>query len=192
MSLSRLAPFVARPPADPGASFRACHERIRMFTAGLQRIAALPDLSDPRVPSAAAQARRYFAEGLPLHADDEDLSLAPRLRAVAPECGPLLDELERDHRKIDACLATLLPMLGTLAEEGRVPHATFRAAVSFLSGLLLPHIAREEDELFPLCARLSSEDRLAIASELVARRTPHAGTPHAGTPQAGTPQAGRA
>ncbi len=172
MPMSRLAPHVPRAPADPVASFRACHERIRTFIAGLQRIATLPDLADPRVPAAAAQARRYFAEGLPLHADDEDLSLGPRLRAVAPECGPLLDELERDHRKIDACLATLLPMLGTLAEEGRVPHATFRVAVSFLSNLLLPHITREEDEVFPLCARLSAEDNLAIARELVERRAP--------------------
>jgi hypothetical protein len=172
MPMSRLAPPVARPPADPAASFRACHERIRMFTAGLHRIATLPDLADPRVPAAAAQARRYFAEGLPLHADDEDLSLAPRLRLVAPECGPLLDELERDHRQIDACLATLLPLLGTLAEEGTVPHTTFRVAVSFLSTLLLPHIAREEDELFPLCARLSPEDRFEITQELLERRAP--------------------
>lgn len=170
MPLSRLAPPVSRPPADPVAAFRACHERIRTFIAGLHRIAALPDLADPRVPAAAAQARRYFAEGLPLHADDEDLSLAPRLRLVAPECGPLLDELERDHRRIDACLATLLPLLGTLAEEGKVPHTTFRVAVSVLSSLLLPHIAREEDELFPLCARLAPEDRVAIAQELVDRR----------------------
>lgn len=173
MPMSRLAPFVPRAAAaDPVAAFRACHERIRTFTAGLQRIAALPDLSDPRVPSAAAQARRYFGEGLPLHADDEDLSLAPRLLRVAPECAPLLADLERDHRQIDACLATLLPLLGTLAEEGRVPHATFRVSVSFLSNLLLPHIAREEDELFPLCARLSDEDRTAIARELVERRAP--------------------
>ncbi|MDP2304694.1 MAG: hemerythrin domain-containing protein [Pseudomonadota bacterium] len=174
MPMSRLAPPISRPPADPVAAFRACHERIRLFTAGLHRIASLPDLADPRVPSAAAQARRYFSEGLPLHADDEDLSLAPRLRIVAPECGPLLDELERDHRQIDACLATLLPLLGTLAEEGRVPHTTFRVAVSFLSSLLLPHIAREEEELFPLCVRLSAEDRVDIARELVERRNPPA------------------
>lgn len=183
MPISRLAPHAPRAPADPVGSFRACHDRIRMFTAGLHRIAELPDLSDPRVPSAAAQARRYFAEGLPLHALDEDLSLAPRLLRVAPECGPLLAELERDHRKIDACFATLLPMLGTLAEEGRVPHATFRAAVTIVSDLLLPHIAREEAEVFPLCAKLSTEDNLAIARELVERRAgpfPNAQAGHAG------------
>lgn len=58
MPMSRLAPPINRPPADPVAAFRACHERIRTFTAGLHRIAALPDLADPRVPSAAGQARR--------------------------------------------------------------------------------------------------------------------------------------
>ncbi len=172
MPMSRLAPPVSRPHADSVAAFRACHERIRTFTAGLHRIAAMPDLADPRVPAAAAQACRYFTQGLPLHADDEDLSLGPRLRIAAPESGALLDELERDHRTIDACLATLLPLLGTLAAERQVPQATFRSAVSSLSSLLLPHIAREEDELFPLCARLSDDDRVAIAREIVARRTP--------------------
>lgn len=170
MPSSPLHPFRDAAPADPVAAFLACHERIRTFTAGLERVAALPDLHDPRVPSAASRARRYFAEGLPLHGDDEDLSLAPRLRRVAPETGPLLDALEQDHRRIDVCLGTLLPMLRTLAEGDVVPRAPFESEVRALSDLLLPHIAREEEELFPRCARLTAEDRVAIALEIVARR----------------------
>lgn len=167
MPMSALAPHV---PSDPVAAFAACHERIRTFSDGLSRIAALPDLQDPRVPAAAAQAHRYFSVGLPLHAVDEDESLAPRLRKAVPESGPLLDALHRDHVAIDACLATLLPLLQSLAEGRPVPHATFRAAVNVLRDVLLPHIEREERELFPLCAALPGADKLAIGRELVARR----------------------
>lgn len=167
MPMSALPPAI---PTDPLVSFRACHDRIRSFTAGLGRVAALPDLADARVPEAAGRARRYFGEGLPLHAADEDLSLAPRLRAVVPTSGPLLDELARDHHEIDAILATLLPLLDTLADGQLVPLALLRDTVAALSALLLAHIAREEDELFPLCTCLSEGDRLAIAREIVARR----------------------
>ncbi len=168
MPMSVLAPHPSS--ADPAAPFYACHERIRRFTGGLARMCALPDLSDPRVPDAAAQAYRYFSEGLPLHALDEDESLGPRLRRVAPACGPLLDELAQGHKEIDACLATLLPLLKSLSEGHRVPDATFRAAVNLLRDVLIPHIEREEADLFPLCAALSQEDRLAITRELQARR----------------------
>jgi hypothetical protein len=161
---------LAAPPSDPVASFQACHERIRTSTAGLARIAALPSLDDPRVPAAAAQAHRYFAEGLPLHARDEDESLAPRLVRVDPDAAGLLGDLARDHLAIDGCLATLLPLLAALDERRAVPHATLRAAVHLFNELLLAHIAREEAELFPRCAALSPEDRRAIARELQERR----------------------
>lgn len=159
------------PSGDPVAALAACHEKIRTFTAGLARMAALADLDDPRVPAAAVQARRYFAQGLPLHAQDEDLSFGPRLRAAVPAGGPLLDDLARDHREIDAILASLLPMLGLLAEQGHVPPALFRATAGALADVLLPHIAREEAELFPLCAALSTEELRAISREISARRS---------------------
>ncbi|MDP2316375.1 MAG: hemerythrin domain-containing protein [Pseudomonadota bacterium] len=167
MPMSALAP---QPSSDPVAAFTACHDRIRRFLDGLSRIAELPDLADPRVPEAAAQAHRYFAEGLPLHAADEDDSLAPRLRRVVPESGQLLDELAADHRAIDAVLATLLSILQAAADGRPVSHASLRADVTRLRALLLPHIAREEEVLFPLCAALSPSDRLEIGRELMSRR----------------------
>jgi hypothetical protein len=71
---------------------------------------------------------------------------------------------------MDACLATLLPLLATLAEGGEVPHTLLRVTVAHLSGILLPHIAREEEELFPQCERLGEYDRLTIAQEIAGRR----------------------
>ena len=158
-------------PSDPVAAFLACHDRIRTFCDGLSRMAALPDLSDPRVPPSAAQAHRYFSIALPLHAADEDRSLAPRLLRVAPGTAPVLAELAEDHAGIDRLLLTLNPMLEALSQGGMVPVEALRAQVDALRGLLLPHIAREERELFPRCAALSEADRHEIMAELLARRS---------------------
>jgi len=163
-------PLFPPAPPDPVASLAACHDRIRTFTAGLQRVAALPDLADPRVPAAAAQAHRYFAVGLPLHADDEDLSFAPRLLAAAPGLAPLLGELAADHRAIDVLLARLLPLLDALAQGRLVDPDALRATSDALAGLLLPHIAREEQELFGACAALPEEVLVAVAREIAERR----------------------
>jgi hemerythrin-like domain-containing protein len=148
----------------------ACHEKIRMFLGGLQRVAALDRLDDPRVPSAAEQAHRYFSIGLPLHADDEDGSVAPRLREIVPTSGTLLDELSTDHREIEAQLELLLPLLSGLASGALVDHTRFRTHVDGLRAVLMPHIEREEAELFPLCAAFSVQEREAIATEMIRRR----------------------
>lgn len=159
-----------QPPADPVAALAACHDRIRQYTLGLERLCALPSLRDPQVPAAAAQAHRYFSEGLPLHAADEDLSLGPRLMKVAPQAAPLLGRLVAEHVQIDAALEVLLPLLLKLSEGGTVEEEALRQASRQLSSVLIPHITLEEAELFPLCARLTAADREAFRDELLARR----------------------
>ncbi|MDP2311573.1 MAG: hemerythrin domain-containing protein [Pseudomonadota bacterium] len=167
----RLFPGIDSPRSEPRVALHASHERLLTFTLSLLHVATLPDLAHPSAPVAAGRARRYFVEGLPLHTAYEDLSLAARLRVAVPESGPLLDELQRDHQQIDACLATLLPLLGALAEGRAVPATTFREAVRCLTDVLLPHIRREKNELVPLCCRLSVADGAAVASEMVERRS---------------------
>ncbi len=155
---------------DPVAGLAACHDRIRTFCAGLDRVVALPDLGDPRVPAAAAQAARYFGEGLPLHAADEDLSFGPRLRGTSSAIGPLLDALAADHVVIDRWIGGLLPLLNTLADGRLVDRGALEAQVEGLKCTLLPHIAREEVELFPACAALDPAELAAVAGEMAARR----------------------
>ena len=156
--------------ADPATPLRECHHRIRLYCAGLQRMMALPDLSDPRVPRSAAQAARYFGEGLRLHAADEDHSYAPRLRAAVPGAAALLDGLAADHAQAEADLAALLPQLERLAAGEVLARDPFVAAAGPFCEGLLTHITAEEDALFPLLLQLSPADLLAIDGERAARR----------------------
>ena len=59
-----------------------CHERIRSFLALARRIAEVGPSEPGSVPEAAARVRRYFTEALPLHAQDEEASILPRLRGL--------------------------------------------------------------------------------------------------------------
>lgn len=158
--------------ADPFAWFAACHDRIRRFVGGLGRLAALDDLADPRVAPAAEQAARYFREGLPRHGEDEDRSLAPRLRAlgVSPAVEAELTRMTADHEEMDRGLPALLADLDTLARGGTVDPAGLRARAAWLEALLLDHLAREEAIVFPAAAALGPLDRAEMLHEMDARR----------------------
>lgn len=158
--------------ADPFVWFAACHDRIRRFVGGLERLAALDDLADPRVSPAAEQAARYFREGLPRHGEDEDLSLAPRMRALGVDAAveAELARMTADHEEMDRGLPALLADLDALAAGRTVDPADLRARAAWLAALLLDHIAREEAVIFPAGQALGPADRAEMVREMDARR----------------------
>lgn len=159
-------------PADPIGGMLECHDRIRRFLDGLARIAGLEDPADPRAAEAARACARYFREGLPLHALDEDVSLLPRLSPlVAAPIQAALATMTADHLLLDAGLPALLEDLDRVAAGGAVPTERLRAAHLWMSTLMLRHIGMEEDLIFPAArAALPPAALVAIAAEMRARR----------------------
>lgn len=149
----------------------ACHARIQRFLGGARRLAALEDPADPRASDAARQCARYFREGLPLHAEDEDASLAPRLAGCVSEAlDAALATMAAQHRDIDAANEALVRALEQVAAGDPVP-AALAARVEALAGILEPHLALEEAVVFPAArAALSAEAALALRREMAARR----------------------
>jgi len=97
-------------PTDALSLLMACHERIHRYLGGLSALSALSALEgtdegagDPRVAPTALACLRYFRDGLPLHGQDEDHSLAPRLRALAPDARVLeaMDRMREEHEVMD-------------------------------------------------------------------------------------------
>jgi hemerythrin HHE cation binding domain-containing protein len=84
----------------------------------------------------------------------EDRAVFPSVRRVAPELGPAIDRLERDHREV----ANLLAAVERAALEVDVAGGRGRlvAALTELSALLLDHLDREERDLEPALARMHS------------------------------------
>ncbi len=149
----------------------ACHTRIRSYLAGLRRLLIQPDLGDPDVARAAAQAWRYFSEALPLHAADEDHSVGPRLLVLEPGFGPQIEALHQEHERIEAGLGPLLAALAALRDGRPMSHAELREAVEPFATLLLQHIEDEERWLIPATHGFSAEVQAVLVRELRQRRS---------------------
>ncbi|HET9597698.1 MAG TPA: hemerythrin domain-containing protein [Anaeromyxobacteraceae bacterium] len=161
--------------ADAADLLVECHGRIRAFLALARRMAEAGPEERDQLPEAAERVRRYFVEALPLHAEDEERSVLPRLRGRDPAVDAELAAMAREHEEHAAPLRALLAACDAL---GREPsrHAELAPAVLAATAALErhfdAHLAREEAVIFPALRLLPSEERAAIAREMRARREP--------------------
>ena len=161
-------------PGDAVDLLLECHERIRSFLALAKRIAAAGPEEAAAVPEAAARVRRYFTQALPLHAQDEEETIVPRLRGLDPAVDAALQEMTREHAEHEAPLAELVGACEELANgPGRLQALApvVARAANELERHFAVHLEREEKIIFPAMRRLldrSVDDR--IVREIRARR----------------------
>lgn len=186
IGLARLAPQPASPPGvlsllpkehgfdEPLGLLSDCHRRIEKFLAVLKKVASdAPEPLDDRHRQALETALNYFEKAAPRHTEDEEHSLFPRL-AQHPEARDAMRGLEADHQRADA-LHVEVQSLGRrwLAEE-RLPSEKRERMLDSLGSLEClyhEHIRREDEDVFPLAARLLPSAALAeIGREMAARR----------------------
>lgn len=146
---------------------RECHDEIRRVVARL----AL----DPQ--EHLASACRFFESELPLHAQDEEESVLPRLRGKDKTLDRELQDLCKEHDE-------QVPGLQRLLELARIPgHPDELADLARrIQSLLVVHLAREERTLFPAIRTLvGPREREMMLMEHLARRTaPRTSAPPAG------------
>jgi hypothetical protein len=149
----------------------ACHERIHRYLAGAEAVVAFPDWRDPRAITTAKGCARYFRDALPLHAQDEDLSVAPRLRQLdlGSETQAALRQMTQEHDAIHAGCAAVVDALEDIVAGGPRSDALETALAPF-AALLRAHVDAEERLIFGHLERLSVEERRAIVGELRGRR----------------------
>lgn len=172
LPLNGPAPIVDGDALD---ALLGCHERIRQFSALSLVLASRESVSMELALDAAQRVHRYFALALPLHVADEDVSLAPRLKAVAPaSLAATLGTLAEQHEEIELRLVGLLPgwrrlveaPTGLLASRGLLLEAS-----RGLANLLEEHLRIEESEVFPHVRSLLAPGELdEIHREMRARR----------------------
>jgi hypothetical protein len=169
---------------DPLALLLDCHDRIRSFVATAARIASAPDVAPAQISDAAARVRRYFSVALPLHEQDEEQSIAPRLLRASPPAVVVdaLGTMTAEHARLHELLAELdvsWSRLCTQPEAIAVLAPRLTAAQLALEVTFDDHLMLEETVVFPSAARLLAPDALrAIAAEIRARRTPEAVASH--------------
>lgn len=164
---------------DPTGLLTDCHRRIVTFLDTLRAVAQVidhPPTTD--VERALEAALRYFSQAAPKHTADEEESLFPRLRQISrAEVTSALDKLqglEAEHRWANP-LHREVEQLGVkyLSEGGlsKPEVDRFRDAIRDLHSMYERHIRLEDNVIFPLAARLLTEqDKSAIADEMAGRR----------------------
>ena len=151
-----------------------CHLRLRQVTTLALQLAARPTASPDEVREVADKVRRYFTLVLPLHEEDEEASLFPRLLLRAPELAATVSTLRADHSAHDLRVGALVAVglaLKTSPERFPQVREVLGTAAEALSEAWSVHLAIEERDLFPAVrTALSEVERAAIREEMRARR----------------------
>ena len=162
---------------DPLGMLQDCHRRIERFLAILCDVAeraharALTDEEAAAIRASLA----YFREGGRRHTADEEESLFPRMRNIAP-AGTLdpLDALEGDHREADQLHDDVDRLYSSWLSAGTLDPAlqtSMLEKTQRLRALYAEHIHTEEATVFPAAARLLDRDAIAaIGLEFRTRR----------------------
>jgi len=159
---------------DPIDLLLDCHARIRQFTALARRLADATDAPPEQVVDAAERVARYFGVALPLHAADEEASLAPRLRGHDADLDRALAVMRDEHDAHDAAVAAVCAVCEALAADPS-RHAALAVrlgqAADALAAHFDAHLAAEEAVVVPAARRLLDADaRAAVLAEMRARR----------------------
>lgn len=177
MPLAIGRPSARNTSSDPTELLAECHDRIRQAMRGARGLAAVA-AGDPAIAPTAAAVHRYFSVALPLHSQDEDASLAPRLFAagIPADLEDAVTTMTAQHADIDMLLERLLPLWDRLQKEpGALDEVrqTLANHTARLDALWDIHLAVEEHYIFPRAALvLNEEARAAIVEEMRARRLP--------------------
>jgi hemerythrin-like domain-containing protein len=164
---------------DPTGLLSDCHRRIEMFLGSIAAVAEVIDRpATEDIREALEAALRYFQQAAPKHTADEEESLFPRLRGIAnadlASALSKLDALEEEHRWANPLHDRLDQLGAKFLSDGRLSLAeieSFRAAIRDLRAMYARHISMEDTVVFPLAARVLSEEQKAIiADEMAGRR----------------------
>jgi hypothetical protein len=166
-----------RPAAelDVASFFATCHTRIRDFTDIAARLGDVPNLSAEKIPQAARSLHWFFSVALPLHAEDEDRSVAPRLlaRGISQEVEDALVLQATQHPVIDEISEGIAQSLRGVTDAVTLAPVAARVAAlaDGLNALWGVHLELEERIIFPAIQCLPRGDVEAILAECHARRS---------------------
>jgi hemerythrin-like domain-containing protein len=158
---------------QPFELLQACHDRMVHNLGLMERLAAhlVTHGADAQARDAAGALLRYFDTAAPLHHDDEERHVLPRLREAGHAA--MAARLRGEHQVMEQAWAALRPDLlavqaGTLLRDA-LPAA--RARWSAYAALYRRHLAAEERLAFPVArAGLAPQAARAMGEDMARRR----------------------
>ncbi|MCB2022563.1 MAG: hemerythrin domain-containing protein [Burkholderiaceae bacterium] len=124
------------------------------------------------------RAMLFYVDEFPerLHHAKESALLFPRLRERAPELGPVLERLDRDHARGSAAVRDLAHALLGFELMGEARRIAFEQALDEFVASRLEHMRVEETEILPVAEKLlEPEDWAALDAAFRENRDPLTG-----------------
>lgn len=150
-----------------------CHQRIRTFSGLAVAVGEHVEASPSEVVEACGRVERYFSEALPLHVQDEEQSVLPRLHGRSHDIDEALERMREQHSHHVDLLRRLLELSASVraAPEDEAARAKLHDVALELQAEFEPHLQAEERILFPAIRSLvSTKEQEVIVGELRARR----------------------
>lgn len=98
----------------------------------------------------------WMMHSLHTHHTGEDNHLWPEIRRREPSAGALLDVMDADHHRIAEPMREI-QQVGSQFAAGTVDAAEVLATLDKLEAALLPHLAREEQQMMPVVAQVLTD-----------------------------------
>lgn len=156
---------------DEHLALSAMLRSLSMMLGHARRSGTLPDFE-------VLRAMLFYVDEFPekLHHTKESALLFPKLRQRAPELGPVLDRLDRDHAQGERAIRELEHALLAFEVMGEPRREAFESAVDRYIRFYLDHMGIEEGELIPTCIRLfTAEDWAELDAAFAANKDPLTG-----------------
>lgn len=185
VGIGNALPGHRSPAVGPEAPFdmlEACHERVLRSLQLLQKLQAylLASGHDTSTAQAAQDVLRYFNIAAPLHHQDEELHVFPRLLALGDAAlSTAVQQLIADHRVMEEAWAPAAEVLRHIAHTAKASSverwqpldAVQTNALQSFAALYGPHIAIEERLVYPRARALLLPQALqTMSADMVRRR----------------------
>src|SRR5215469_4293217 len=144
-------------PADT-STMRIVHAALRRDLARAQTALTVPPYPDSAQRAALSAHLRWLLGFLHTHHEAEDDYLYSMVRAANPGAAPLLNDMAADHNAIQTAMATAERAAERYAQSADA-REELAAGLGTLTGVLLPHLRREEDDMMPVVSASITEQQ---------------------------------
>ena len=144
-------------PADT-STMRIVHTALRRDLAHAQTALTEPPYPDRAQRAALSAHLRWLVGFLHHHHEAEDDYLYPMVRAANPGAVTLLNDMAADHDAIQTAMAAAERAAERYARSADA-REELAAELGTLSGVLLPHLRREEDDMMPVVSASITEQQ---------------------------------
>ncbi|MDO5653046.1 MAG: hemerythrin domain-containing protein [Brachymonas sp.] len=159
---------------DPASLLHACHDRVQERCDLLEKLRdhVKSHGADPQAIDAASNVLRYFDVAAPLHHEDEEKHVFPRLLASGDaalvQCA---QTLQQQHTQMTAIWQTLRPLLINIQQGDASALLPQAQVVDDFVALYRAHIELEESHAFPAgFADMPADTRQQMGDEMAQRR----------------------